>query len=52
MQTNSALVFTLIGAVIVIAGVYVAWKILKALGFLLIALGVILIVARVFDLTP
>lgn len=51
MKSNSSLVSTLIGAVIIIAGIYVAWKLIKALGFVLIAVGVILIAVRVFRRT-
>ncbi len=47
MKSNT-LISTLIGVVIVIAGIYVAWKLVKALGFVLIAVGVIFIAARVF----
>ncbi len=48
MRTDSKTVSTLIGVVVLIAGVYIAWKLIKALGFVLIALGVILLAARVF----
>lgn len=48
MRTDSKTVSTLIGVVVLIAGVYIAWKLLKALGFVLIAVGVILLAARVF----
>jgi hypothetical protein len=48
MRTDSKTVSTLIGVVVLIAGVYIAWKLLKALGFVLIAVGLILIAARVF----
>ena len=44
---NSRTVSILIGVVVLIAGIYVAWKLLKALGFVLIVIGLILIVARV-----
>ena len=39
MKGNSTLVSTLIGAVIVIAGIYVAWKLIKAVEFVLIAVA-------------
>ena len=48
MRTGGKTVSTLIVAVVLIAGVYIAWKLLKALGFALIVVGIILIVARVF----
>ena len=41
-------VSTLVGAVIVVAGIYIAWKLLKAVGIALIVVGIILIVARVW----
>ena len=44
---NSRTVSTLVGIVVVIAGIYVTWKLLKAVGIALIAVGIILIAARV-----
>ena len=41
-------VSTLVGAVIVVAGIYITWKLLKAVGIALIVVGIILIVARVW----
>ncbi len=43
---NSKAVSILIGLVVLVAGIYIAWKLVKALGFVLIAVGVILIAAR------
>lgn len=45
---NSKTVSILIGVVVLVAGIYVAWKLLKALGFVLIAAGIIVIAARLF----
>ncbi len=41
-------VSTLIGVVIVVAGIYITWKLLKAVGIALIVVGIILIAARVW----
>jgi len=38
---------TLIGVVVVIAGIYITWKLIKAVGIALIVVGIILIAARV-----
>jgi len=38
---------TLIGVVVVIAGIYITWKLIKAVGIALIVVGIVLIAARV-----
>jgi len=48
MGMNSKTVSTLIGVIILLAGLYVAWKLIKAVGFVIIVVGIILIAARFF----
>ena len=43
---NSRTVSVLIGLAVLIAGVYVALEVVEALGFVLIAVGVIVVAAR------
>jgi hypothetical protein len=45
---NKTIRDTLIAAVLLIAGVYIAWKLIKAVGYVIIAVAVILLLWRVF----